>query len=263
MKPLYIMDETGARISAQKRALRIESRKRAPAFIAIRHVSQVICPPDTCWTPRAMKLCMQNGVPVVFVTDRGRTLGFLHGTGRARRNGLFDRLCELLAQPEGARIYRTWWKAMESRQRCRLARRLRIPPDRHRCRTLRRAMQRARRQRASRVVVAMLEHTWKKALSGLVAEVLVAHGLDANRRRALWPRIDVAEDLSQLLEWRLFLPGLSELNRVQAELDRGRAPNLIRAGTLARFQCLAPELKSTALDVLHRLDARLLEEGIV
>jgi len=263
MKPLYILNESVPRISTQGSALRIECEQQAPAVMAIRYISQVVAPATARWTPRALSLCMRSGVPIVFVSDHGHVLGFLHGTGSHQRSGLFDRLRELLAQPNGRRIYSVWWKSMESRQRCRLAGQLRIPPDRHRCRSLRRAMERARHARASTTLVRVVEQTWKRGLSGLVAELLPDQGLDATRRRALWPQLDPTSDLITLLEWSLFLPSLQELKRVQAAVDRGDPPPMIRATILARFQCLVPDLRTRATDVLHRLDQRLLEEGIV
>ncbi len=257
------MSGADARISLHGPALRVETAARAPAVIAMHHLSQVICPAASRWSSRALAQCMRTGVPVVFTDENGRVLGFLHGLGTPQRGNVFDRLKELLSQRIGPRVYTTWYKAMESRQRVKLAGRLRIPPDRHRCRTLKRVMRRERRQRADEDLVALLETSWHQCLAGFVAAFLSQTGFDAVRQRSLWPQIDLCSDLSALLEWPLFLNSLVVLNRMQHARVKARPADLIHAYTLARFECLRPTLESQAADFLHRLDIRLLEEGIL
>lgn len=263
MRPLHIMSSAGARVSVQGPALRVETTARAPAVMAMRHLSQVICPVATHWSSRALAQCMRAGVPVVFTDEKGRVLGFLHGLGKPRRGSVFDRLKELMAQRTGPRVYATWLRAMESRQRVRLAARLRIPADRHRCRTLKRVMRRERRQRACEELVTMLESTWHRCLAGFVAAFLARNGFNAVRQRSLWPQLDFCSDLAALLEWSLFLDSLEVLNRVQRAKNSGRSAAMIHPWMLARFECLRSALDNQATDVLHRLDMRLLEEGIL
>lgn len=263
MRPLYITAGSSARISTQGPALRVDTTNRAPAVISLRHLSQVISPATARWSRSALNQCMHNGVPVVFTDLQGKVLGFLHGLGSPRRGNVFERLDLLLARPRGRRVYTTGYKAMESRQRCRLCRHLRIPGDRHRCRTLQRVCKRERFARADRDLVDLLESCWQPALAAFASRFLSDVGMSARHQRALWPRINLPSQLADYLGWDLLLPSLEALNQVQQARKAGRSTQLLRTYCLARFGCLGKELEDRASAFIHRLDIRLMEEGIV
>jgi hypothetical protein len=263
MKPLYITAGAGTCISTQGLALRVETPNRAPAVMSFRYLSQIISPANARWSTTALNQCMKAGVPVVFTDPNGRVIGFLHGMSAPSRGNVFARLVELLSQSQGMRTYTTWYKAMESRQRCRLCRHLRIPADRHRCRTLQRVCKRERHRRAERVLVDLLERTWHQALAGFAIRFLRDVGMSAHHQRGLWPKIDLASQLSSYLEWELLLPSLEVLSRLQQASAAGRSSKLLRAYSLARFSCLQPMLEERATHFIHRLDIRLVEKAIV
>ncbi|MDT8321336.1 MAG: CRISPR-associated endonuclease Cas1 [Xanthomonadales bacterium] len=263
MRPLYIATRSGARISAQGPTLRVDRPDRAPAVMALRYVSQVVCPVTTHWSSKALSQCMQSGVPIVFTDPGGKVIGFLYGQATPKCGDVFARLIELLDQSDGMRIYTTWRKAMESRQRCRLSRHLRIPADRHRCRTLKRICTHERQRRAETHLVQLLERCWHQALAGFSSEYLSGVGMSARHQRTLWPQVDLSTQFASYLEWDLLLPSLEILNHLTRASRAGRPTEWLRTFALARFGCLCPDLEARASEWIHRLDIRLLEEGIV
>jgi len=124
-------------------------------------------------------------------------------------------------------------------------------------------MKKSRRQRAPEPVVQCLETSWGTALAAFVSARLALDGLTAGRQRVLWPRVDLTKDMIRLLEWELYLPGIVELNRADRAMRNGRSMDLIHARILARFHCHESELQEVFDNVMHRLDIRLLEEGLV
>jgi len=262
MRPVYIEHGPTASVGAEHSALHITRGGHAPTVIGVRNVSRIVAPVRTRFSPSALALCMHHGIAVAFIDEGGCTQGFLHRRTRTR-SSIPVRLAELLNQPEGKHIYRTWFKAMESRCRCRLAKRLRIAPDRHRARVLRAVMRHAFERRADAANRELLEQGWKGGLAGLASELLHQAGFDAHALQQLWPAIDFRQDLIGLLEWELFFPGLAALNRLNKAKGNGAPAALLRAKVISSFECERSRLANRAGDVLHRLDMRLMELGLV
>jgi len=262
MRPVYIEHGRPASVGAEHSALHIVRGDRAPTVIGARNVSRIVAPVRTRFSPSALALCMNHGIAIAFVDELGRAQGFLHGQARTR-SSVPMRLAELLSQPDGKRIYRTWLKAMESRCRCRLAKRLRVEPDRHRARVLHAVMRHAIERRADVATRELLEQGWRGALASLVSELLNQAGFDAHAIRRLWPTIDFGQDLTRLLEWELFLPELTALNRLNEAMGNAAPKALLRAKVISSFECERPRLANRAWNILHRLDMRLMELGLV
>jgi len=205
---------------------------------------------------------MRSGVSIVFLDSVGQVEGFLHGL-KSRHGHLPSRLEELFDQPDGLRIYQTWWKAMESRRRCTLTRRLRIEPDRHRARALKSMLQRARLQRAPQALVQSLQMRWNAGVRAVAQQLAQENGLNATWQRRLWPRCDIVTDLAELLNWELLLPALTELSRLDRATRRNIPEPILRARILAGFETHRPTLLHCGTEILHRLDLRLLELGLV
>lgn len=262
MRPMYIEPGLPTRVASEYSALHIVRGEQAPTVIGVRNISRIVAPVSTRFSPGALALCMRSGIAIAFIDDHGNSLGFLHGR-TPTRSSIPARLAELLSQPNGKRIYTTWWKAMESRCRCRLAKQLRIAPDRHRARVLRSVMRHATERRADEAIRAMLDKSWGPGLSSLVAELLHKAGFDAAAMGRLWPLIDMRQDLTGLLEWDLFLPRLTALNRLQAAAHASKARELLQAKIISSFECERTSLENRAWHILHRLDMRLMELGTV
>lgn len=260
-RPIYIEHGLQVSVRAEHSALHIVRGEQAPTVIGVRNISRVVAPMQTRFSPSALALCISAGIAIAFIDDHGRTQGILHGA-TTTRSSLPSRLAELLRQPSGPRIYRTWWKAMESRCRCRLARRLRIAPDRHRARAVRAAMEHAARQRADGETREMLEQGWRTGLDSLAGELLHQAGFDARAIDTLWPAIDFRQDLIRLLDWALFLPRITALTQLE-KATRENAPRpLLRAKVISSFEAERPRLENRAWSILHRLDVRLMELGL-
>lgn len=262
MKPLYIEAAPAATVRLDGEALHICRPERAPVVIGLRIISQIIASGRTRFTAAALETCMRRGISIVFLDGAGQVEGFLHGL-QSKRGHLPTRLAELFEFPDGQWIYRTWWKAMESRRRCRLAHRLRVPPDRYRARTLQAVLLRARLQRAPESLVEALQTRWRSGVIAVAQQVVQDEGFNAAWQRRMWPRCDLVNDLAALIEWELLLPALSELSALNRARKAGVPDRALRARITARFERHRIELQECAVNLLHRLDLRLLELGLV
>lgn len=262
MKPLYIESSPAAAVRLDGRALHICRGDRAPVVIGLRNVSQIIAAGRTRFTSAALESCMRSGISIVFLDSVGQVEGFLHGL-KSRHGHLPSRLEELFDLPDGQRLYRTWWKAMESRRRCTLAQRLRIEPDRHRARALKAMLQRARLQRAPSALVDALQTRWSAGVRAVAQQLTQEQGFNAAWQRRLWPRCDIVNDLATLMDWDLLLPALTELSRLDRASRQDIPEAMLRARIVAGFETHRPALLECGTGLLHRLDIRLLELGLV
>jgi len=262
MKPLYIEASPAAAVRLDGSALHVCRPECAPVVIGLRNVSQIIASGRTRFTSTALEGCMRNGISIVFLDRTGQVEGFLHGL-RSKRGHLPMRLSELFGLPNGARIYRAWWKAMENRRRCRLAKRLRVSPDRHPMRNLKAAMHRARLQRAPEAIVTALYDRWHSGTIAVAQQLAQDEGFNAAWQRRMWPRCDLVADLAALVEWELFLPSLTELSYLGRMQKAGVPEPMLRARILARFETHRPALLECGAGLLQRLDLRLMELGLV
>jgi len=262
LRPLYIESRPPASVRLDGRALHIRTTQRAPNVIGLRNVSQIIAASGTRFTSAALNRCMRDGISIVFLDGEGQVQGFLHGR-HARSSDLPVRLCELFEYPNGERVYRTWWKAMESRCRCRLAKKLKIPADQYRPRTLHKVMKRERARRAPAWLVKDLENCWQTGLRAVVVHAVENAGINALWQRRLWRHCHIVEDIATLLEWDLFLVMLGQLNKLRIMADRKVPPYTLHAEILRRFESMRRDLSDTAETLLHRLDQRLGDVGLL
>jgi hypothetical protein len=175
-----------------------------------------------------------------------------------QREGLFCRLQDLLDRPDWQERYDDWRRAMASRARLTLIRRLgwgiKQTPSPERLEAL---LAEFKQRYVSASVCRFIEKRLRGLLSALVAELLAQSGLTAERMRCLDERLDLPGDLVRLLLWELQVPVLELLDR-QARAT-GSVMRFENLELVRLFESYSERLQRLGCTVLNRLHGWLVE----
>lgn len=81
--PLYLHNGSAVRLDLDAaRRLRIERKDLPERHIPLHHVSRIVCSVTLDISSRALMACMQSGIPVAIVGNKGETVGWCMGTRR-------------------------------------------------------------------------------------------------------------------------------------------------------------------------------------
>jgi hypothetical protein len=255
VKPLYLQGRDGMRVSLDEPALRVMAPGRAATFYPLRRVSRVITSGPVEWSTAALLACAGRGITVTFLHGDGSLQAYLLGASD-RHEALFVRLVNLLDRVDWRARYSDWYRAMESRARRALLRRLCLPPEAAPGAAALAGLLLARKQQyASPGVCQFLDRRLRGLLAALVAEELAATGLTAEQARSLQGRLPLADDLTGLLNWDLHLPVLEWL----ATGCKGRRLKIEPVELTALFEARVERLRYLAQTILNRLDNWLTE----
>lgn len=255
MKPLYLQGRDGMRVSLDEPALRVVAPGRAVTFYPLRRVSRVITSGPVEWSTVALLACAGRGITVTFLHTDGSLQAYLFGGGD-RREALFSRLVSLLDRVDWRARYNDWYRAMESRARRALLRRLDSPPEAApEAAALTRLLLARKQQYVSPSVCQFLDRRLRGLLAALVAEELAVTGLTAAQARSLQGRLPLADDLTSLLNWDLHLPILGWL----AAGCEGRRLKIEPVELTTLFEARVERLRYLTQTILNRLDNWLTE----
>ena len=257
MKPLYLNGRIGMFVALDEPALRVTLPGRAATLYPLQRISRVIASGPVAWETAALLACAERGITVTFLRRDGALQAYLFGES-TQREGLLCRLQDLLDRPDWQERYDDWRRAMASRARKSLARRLGL--DVIKAPSL--AQMAARLNALKEFYVGpqvrqFIDRRLRGLLCALAAELLTDAGLSAERVRCLDERLDLTTDLVDLLAWDLHLPVV--------ELLEGRAGV---AGPMAKvedvdliqlFEGRASRLRSLGMRILDRLHGWLVE----
>lgn len=251
VKPLYINGRPGMTVALDGPALAIGAPGRAESLFPLQRISRVIASGSVDWSTTALLACAERGITVTFLDRHGVNRAYLFGDG-PRREGLAQRLRDLLDRPDWPERYADWRRAMESRA-CRAAA-LRLglqtpPPPAQLRETLERFKLRYVRPGVRRFINQRLQGL----LAGLVAELLTEAGITAEQARGLGGRLPLIDDLVDLLAWDLHLP-LARWLEQQAVEERIEDAHLI-----SLFEQRSERLRSIGRSILNRLHGWLMD----
>jgi len=256
MKPFYLNGRTGMTVALDGPALRVLAPGRAATLYPLQRISRVITSGPAAWSTEALLACAERGITVTFLARDGAIQAYLFGEA-SRREGLFCRLRDLLDRPDWQARYSDWYRAMESRARRALGKRLGLAgevPPRGR---LEAALAEWKQRHVSPAVGRFIDRRLNGLLSALAAELLAEAGLTAERARGLGERLRLTEDLSRLLTWDLQLPVIELLDR---QLSPPGAPLRLDDAELVRlFEGQSQRLRRLGRTVLNRLHGWLVE----
>ncbi len=253
MKPFYLHGNTGMSVSLDGPALRVNAPQRAASLYPLQRISRVISSGPVEWTTPALLACAQRGITITFLSPGGTILAYLFGETYLR-TGLDGRLRDLLDRPDWQERYRDWNRAMESWGRRALLKRLNPELAQLSPTQLKTLLDQTKHRYASPAVCRYLDRRLRGLLAALVTEQLSAVGLSAERLHAFEGRLNLVEDVVELLAWDLYLPVLELLQR------RHGAPIRLEDAALVRlFEARSRRLQRLGRSLLNRLHGWLVE----
>lgn len=96
-------------------ALRVVSEGRADGMYPFRLLARVIVCGPVEWDAGALLACLDQGIPVIFLTADGHPRAYCLAA-QPRRQPLNDRLEEFLGRPDWHALYENWRRAAERRE---------------------------------------------------------------------------------------------------------------------------------------------------
>jgi hypothetical protein len=207
------------------------------------------------WSTTALLACAQRGITITFLHPDGAIQAYLFGEP-TEREGLFCRLRDLLDRPDWPDRYGDWLRAMESRARRALVKRLGLALSKAPTAAQLQAMLEAQKhQFISPGVCQFLDKRLRGLLAALTSELLAEAGLTAELLRSLGGRLDLNGDLVRLLAWDLHLPVLELLSHHQ-DTHRQRLED---AELVRFFEGHSARLRRLGCGLLSRLHGWLAE----
>ena len=239
---LYLVPNGAMHVRREATALRVESGCRAAVFYPVRRLSRVISRPGVDWQGAAIRLLMDESVPLLFVDEDGRALGLCLGA-RGGRDGLQAHLESAIAAPTWPEAWHHWYRSEERRILLYLAAALGWPTSDLQPRLMRALVDQA----LAEALGASRLHILRPLLAycrAQVAEALAAAEIDVAVSSGLRGGVAIDRELGVLAGWTL-------RGRVIAAPPAG---DMTTQGLAAYYALhLGPRLAST----VRRLVARL------
>lgn len=252
MKPCYLIGRPGMWISLDGPALSVSCPERARQLLPLSRVSRLIASGPLELSTEALLACAERGITVTFLDSQGAVRAYLFGES-TRRDGLYQRLRDLLDRPDWPERYDDWRRAVDSRALRALCRRLALAPERQTLAALQQRLRQHQAQRLGHHQRGFVARRLQGLTRALAAEQLTQAGLGAAQLRALDERLELTADLTRWLVLDLQLPLLSWLGRQPAG-----APLTDRA-LVAFFESRSRRLNHLARGILNRLHGFLVE----
>lgn len=129
MRTLYLDGGRRALVLRDGPSLRVVAEGRAHGMYPFRLLARVVVCGPVQWDSEALLACLDQGIPVTFLTAEGDPRAYCLAA-QARRQPLNDRLEEFLERPDWRTLYENWRRAAERREIMGVLRRLKLrAPD--------------------------------------------------------------------------------------------------------------------------------------
>ena len=202
MKPLYLQGKTGMRVNFDEPALSIVAPDKARQLFPLSRISRVVVSGPVDWSMSALFACADCGIGIVFLCETGEVRSRWLGKVQSRQN-FVQLYVELLQRVDSLQRYQDWYSAMRRMAVRSATRRLGFTDWQEAdARTLNAWIQQALPEHCLSV---------QKVLQGFLLSSVLSYlgdlGLDARSECWADERINLADDLSQLLLWD-FYPAL-------------------------------------------------------
>lgn len=112
-RPLYLWPDVGTAVRAEDRSLAAYQKRVPIARFPVSRISRIVATNRVDWHGGALRLCLSEGVGIVFLDGHGTCLGSLE-PALARVSPLDELLEELVAAPRGMHIYDNFLRHIRS-----------------------------------------------------------------------------------------------------------------------------------------------------
>lgn len=203
MRSLYLDGGRRATVLRDGPSLRVVSEGRADGMYPFRLLARVIVCGPVEWDSEALLACMDQGIPVTFLTAEGDPRAYCLAA-QPRRQPLNDRLEEFLERPDWRNLYENWRRAAERREILSVLKRMKV---------------RAPDLRPERVAPLLLEAAapglieparavlryWHGLLAARVASKLADAGAEAHLLIERRPGWNLPADCTRVAAWEHYL----------------------------------------------------------
>lgn len=203
MKPLYLEGSPHTRVALDEPALVVARDGEADRLFPLQRLSRVISDTRVAWEQAALLALASNGIPLVFVDQQGQVAGRLLGQA-GEPSSLVQQLEALLAQPDGVGRYHDWCEHQMREQLLALGRQYpglgRLPdPDRMAAR-----LASLLGERLEHTLLIGIDHL-RSRIFAWVQEYLHHLGIGVQTPHLTGGIIDLAKDLTDILQWRVVM----------------------------------------------------------
>lgn len=202
MRPLYLDSAEGTTVALDGPALRVRQPERADRLFPLARVSRIVVSGAPEWQTAALLACAGRGITVTFLDHQGTPLGRLLGR-MGDRQGLQQRLLDLLDRPDWRVLYAQWLRAMRQRWARTARPRLHAPGSLHTVSQLSDWVEHEARVLAGDEAGPASGRWLRADLSAAVSERLVRTGLDTGSELFQDGHPDLVTDLVEVLRWEL------------------------------------------------------------
>lgn len=112
--PLYLYGRVATQVGVDGPALLVRRAGKSPARYPLARIARIITGVGVEWSARAIAVCLEHDLPIVFLDRVGQPAGYLHAV-QSKPSRLDDLLDELLDRPDAARQYDLWLRAERMR----------------------------------------------------------------------------------------------------------------------------------------------------
>ena len=258
LRPLYV-DHGAAAVRLEGPALIVEQPECAAGRFPLRLLSRVVVRGPVPWSMEALFACLEQGVPVTFLSLDGAVVGLCLGRDRPEET-LTMLLDRLLAEPGWVEVYQRWRRAAERRAIIEVVHRLALPagidlrPEI--VRTLAAAQMPGGDTPGARSAMRRLDGY----LCAHLGELFARAGVPLQYRGGRGSPLDLRPAFRGALRWYLWLPLRRWLEvRQRHPAPRGGA-NAARRRAAAQYEAAAPQIAARFRRLLASLDRVLREE---
>jgi len=203
MRSLYLDGQRRSTVLRDGPSLRVVSEGRADGMYPFRRLARVIVMGSVEWEPGALLACLEEGIPVVFLGQKGEPRAYCL-PAHPRRQRLSDRLEDFLGRPNWRALYENWRRAAERRAILRLLRQLKMRLDDLRAERVSNAVLQAVAPSQIAVAQAALQY-WQGLLASRATCRLNEAGLDGLLLVGRRPKWNLPADFARLVGWRHYL----------------------------------------------------------
>ena len=203
MRSLYLDGERRSTVLRDGPSLRVVSEGRADGMYPFRRLARVIVIGSVEWEPGALLACLEEGIPVTFLGQKGEPRAYCL-PAHPRRQRLGDRLEDFLGRPNWRPLYENWRRAAERRAILRLLRKLGMRLEDLRAERVGGAVLQAVAPSQIALAQAALQY-WQGLLASRATGRLNEAGVDGLLLVGRRPKWNLPADFARIAGWRHYL----------------------------------------------------------
>ena len=247
-KPLYIHAKKPLTIKLDGRALTTSGENLPVQRYPLSRVARVIISGQFSWRTNAIKACMQEGIPVVFMDDKGHPLGMVLGHS-VRVTPLCELIEAFLERPDWPPLQRNWFHARQREIILKVLPKLHAPDKLDlRPKSLHNQLHRIATTHCSKRQYKYLLNVHKSCLTAMVCQVIKERKLGPVIMTAREHGFNLINNLVQLMSW--YLKPL-QLKIVQQPTGADR---FVEKQLVTQFENRSESLKFKCAQLLDSLD---------